>query len=103
MLSRNQFSVALTVAVVASEANAKEWYGKHTVNYLHGDEKQSDINSMLAEREAAYARGDELEKLTIHLVPHTHDDIGWLKTIDEYYSGSKMETAIANAVHGALS
>ena len=28
------------------------------------------------------------EALTVHLVPHTHDDVGWLKTVDEYFSGS---------------
>ena len=25
------------------------------------------------------------EKLNVHLVPHTHDDVGRLKTVDEYF------------------
>lgn len=33
----------------------------------------------------AAVAGDE--KIYVHLVPHTHDDVGWLKTVDEYYYG----------------
>lgn len=33
--------------------------------------------------------------ITVHLIPHSHDDVGWLKTVDNYFYGGDMRTQFA--------
>jgi hypothetical protein len=32
--------------------------------------------------------------LNVHIIPHTHDDVGWVKTVDEYFAGQDPSVAL---------
>ncbi|EDW76038.1 uncharacterized protein Dwil_GK14880 [Drosophila willistoni] len=31
------------------------------------------------------------DKINVHLIAHSHDDVGWLKTVDQYYYGTENQ------------
>ena len=47
-------------------------------------------------------RDDNADVITVHLIPHSHDDVGWLKTVDQYYVGANNYIQDAD-VHEVIS
>ena len=41
--------------------------------------------------------------LNVHVVPHTHDDVGWRKTVDQYFYGLNNTIDRRGSVHSILS
>jgi len=39
------------------------------------------------EKHSSHTNLEDINNLTVHVMCHTHDDIGWLKTVDLYYYG----------------
>ena len=39
----------------------------------------------------AHCPAIDAKKLNIHLIPHSHDDVGWIVTVDQYYYGSARD------------
>jgi hypothetical protein len=44
---------------------------------------------------------DREEKIVFHVVSHSHDDVGWINTPEEYYE-MKVRTIITSVVNSLL-
>lgn len=53
----------------------------HTRKFLDFNEEEANANNTM---------------LYVHLVPHSHDDVGWLKTVDGYFNGARTDIQDAN-------
>ena len=68
-----------------------------SIIYLHGLVQALHIHRKEFDATCGYnscpslkseSRDGQEEILNVHIIAHSHDDTGWLKTVDQYYLGS---------------
>lgn len=48
---------------------------------------------------------DASKKINVHLIPHSHDDPGWTKNVDEFFAGTRNEvyfTSVQNVLDAVI-
>ena len=65
--------------------------GLNKDKFLDAEYRKEFFKNYTSKRKAAGASNDDV--LYVHLIPHTHDDVGWLKTVDGYFTGDRVSTA----------
>lgn len=63
--------------------------------YSLAAEKRIHYHEQCCERTYNTSARPVPDKLNVHLVAHTHDDVGWLKTVDQYFVGSNNSIQVA--------
>ena len=91
--------------MIVQSSNLNPWNSQYWASVKTLENCSRQIKNMLSLHVLLFLVPAITAALTVHLVPHTHDDVGWLKTVDEYFSGSNntiQHAAVRNILNAVV-
>jgi hypothetical protein len=72
---------------LSDEEQIKEGMARAALRQKEMDKENGIEEEEEPEKETAPKEKWPFKPYTVHIVPHSHDDVGWLKTINQYFYG----------------
>jgi hypothetical protein len=66
------------------------WSSPHSDKILRTQDPGRIILGQNLNPPSKLSADNDSKTLNIHVVPHSHDDVGWLKTVEQYFYGENM-------------